>query len=209
MASTGTATRWRTRAVWLAWATIAWNVVEAGVSIWAGLQAGSTALLGFGIDAVIETMSATVVLWQLWDPDLADARERRALRLIGASFFLLTAWIVVESVRDLVTATAPATSTVGIVITSLSLVVMPVLAMTKRRVGREMHSQVVLADAQETLLCTWLSAIVLAGLALNAAFGWWWADPVAALGVAWLALGEGREAWSGDHHHDHRPGTRR
>lgn len=192
------ATTWRRRALWLAWATIAWNTVEAGVSIWAGTRAGSTALLGFGIDAVIETLSATVVLWQLWDPDLAEDRERRALRLIGVSFFLLAAFITVESLRDLLTASRPEVAPLGIAITGLSLVVMPLLAVAKQRVGRALDSQVVLADAQETFLCTWLSAIVLGGLALNALFGWWWADPVAALGVAWLAMREGREAWSGD-----------
>lgn len=199
---TRTAVTWRRRALWLAWVTIAWNVVEAAVAIWAGIGAGSTALVGFGIDAVIETLSATVVLWQLWDPDLSEERERRALRLIGISFFLLAGYIVVESTRDLVAATEPAASPVGITITALSLVVMPLLALAKRRVGRSMDSHVVLADAQETLLCTWLSAIVLAGLALNANLGWWWADPVAALGVAWLAVREGHEAWTGDHH-DH------
>lgn len=193
---------WRRRALWLAWATIAWNVVEATVSIWAGVGAGSTALVGFGIDAVIETLSAMVVLWQLWDPDLSEDRERHALRLIGVSFFLLAGYVVVESVRDLVAATAPAASSVGITITALSLVVMPLLALAKRHVGRAMDSQVVLADAQETLLCAVLSAIVLAGLALNGALGWWWADPVAALGVAWMAVREGREAWTGDDHDD-------
>lgn len=198
---TGTAQTWRQRALWLAWATIAWNVVEAAVSIWAGLGAGSTALVGFGVDAVIETLSATVVLWQLWDPDLSEDRERRALRLIGVSFFLLAAYVGVESVRDLLTAAEPAASPVGITIAGLSLVVMPLLALAKRHVGRAMDSHVVLADAQETLLCTWLSAIVLVGLVLNATLGWWWADPVAALGVAWLAIGEGREAWTGDHDH--------
>lgn len=193
---------WRRRALWLAWATIAWNVVEAAVSILAGIRAGSTALVGFGIDAVIETLSATVVLWQLWDPDLSEDRELHALRLIAVSFFLLAGYILVESVRDLTTGAEPAASPIGITITALSLIVMPLLALAKRRVGQAMDSHVVLADAQETLLCTWLSAIVLAGLALNATIGWWWADPIAALGVAWLAVREGREAWTGDHH-DH------
>lgn len=197
MTTTDASTSWRTRALWLAWATVAWNVVEAVVSVWAGLGASSTALVGFGIDATIEVFAAGVVIWQLTDPDLAEHRERRALRLIGVSFFLLAAYIVIESLRDLVTAAPPESSIAGIVITSLSLLVMPVLALAKRRVGRAMDSPVVLADAQETLLCTWLSAIVLVGLALNAALGWWWADPVAALGVAWLALREGLEAWSG------------
>lgn len=200
--STHADSTWRRRALWLAWATIAWNVVEAAVSIGAGIGAGSTALVGFGIDAVIETLSATVVVWQLWDPDRSEDRERHALRLIGVSFLLLAGYILVESVRDLTTGAEPAASPVGITITALSLIVMPLLALAKRRVGRAMDSHVVLADAQETLLCTWLSAIVLAGLVLNATVGWWWADPVAALGVAWLAVREGHEAWTGDHH-DH------
>ncbi len=191
-----TMAQWRTRALWLAWATVAWNVVEATVSTWAGLRAGSTALVGFGIDAGIETFSAGVVIWQLQGRD--EARERRAMRLIGWGFFLLAAWVTVESVRDLWDGTAADPSPVGIVITVLSLVVMPVLALAKRRVGTAMGSRVVLADAQETLLCTYLSAIVLVGLVLNATLGWWWADPIAALGVAWLAVGEGREAWEDD-----------
>lgn len=196
------AARWRRSALLLAWVTMVWNTIEAGVSIWAGTRAGSTALVGFGIDAMIETMSATVVLWQLWDPDLAADREQRALKLIGISFFLLATYITVESLRDLATLTRPDAAPLGIAITGLSLIVMPLLAVAKRRVGRAMDSHVVLADAQETFLCTWLSAIVLGGLALNAILGWWWADAVAALGVAWLAIREGREAWTGDHH-DH------
>lgn len=193
---TTTMARWRTRALWLAWATVAWNVVEAAVSTWAGLRAGSTALVGFGIDAGIETFSAGVVIWQLEGRD--EARERRAMRLIGWGFFLLAAWVTVESVRDLLDGTAADPSPAGIVITVLSLVVMPVLALAKRRVGTAMGSRVVLADAQETFLCMYLSAIVLVGLVLNATLGWWWADPIAALGVAWLAVGEGREAWEDD-----------
>jgi len=193
---TTTMTQWRTRALWLAWATVAWNVVEATVSTWAGLRAGSTALVGFGIDAGIETFSAGVVIWQLQGRD--EARERRAMRLIGWGFFLLAAWITVESVRGLLDGTAVDPSPVGIAITVLSLVVMPVLALAKRRVGSAMGSRVVLADAQETFLCTYLSAIVLVGLVLNATLGWWWADPIAALGVAWLAVGEGLDAWEDD-----------
>lgn len=188
--------RLRRNALRLAWATVAWNVVEATVSVWAGVRAGSTALVGFGVDAGIETFSAVVVIWQLQGVD--EDRERRAMRLIGWGFFLLAAWITVESGRDLLAASAPEASPVGIAVTVVSLLVMPMLALAKRRVGTAMGSRVVLADARETLLCTYLSAVVLAGLVLTAAFGWWWADPVAALGVAWLAVGEGREAWEDD-----------
>lgn len=180
----------------LAWLTIAWNVVEAVVAIWAGAEAGSLALVGFGVDSTIETMSAVVVLWRLQEG--GERREEAALKLIAVSFFLLATWIVIQSIRDLVTASAPEVSVVGMVLTAVSVVVMPALAIAKQRVGGRMGSQVVLADAVETWLCTWLSAIVLAGLALNALFGWWWADPVAALGIAWLAVREGREAWEGD-----------
>lgn len=184
------------RARALAYLTIAWNVVEAVVAILAGAAAGSLALVGFGVDATIETMSAVVVLWRLGD--VSDRREDRALRLIAAGFFLLSAYIVVESVRDLATASEPEVSVPGMIVTGLSLLVMPALANAKQRVGTRMGSRVVLADAVETWLCTYLSAIVLGGLVLNAAFGWWWADPVAALGVGHLALREGLEAWRGD-----------
>lgn len=187
------------RARLLAWATITWNVVEAVVAIAAGSAAGSLALVGFGVDSTIEVLSAIVVLWRL--NDVSEEREERALKLIGISFLLLAVWIVVQSVRSLSAGTVADVSVVGIVLTGLSLVVMPLLARGKQTVGRAMNSAVVLADAVETWLCTSLSAIVLAGLALNAAFGWWWADPAAALGIAWLAVREGREAWHGDHDH--------
>lgn len=190
-----TLTRW---AFWLAYATIGWNAIEAVIAVSAGLVAGSIALIGFGFDSTIEVFSAIVVIWRL--RGAADEREERALKLIAVSFFVLAAYVTVQSVYDLATAARPGTSTVGIVLTALSLVVMPALAWGKRRVGRAMGSAVVLADSVETLLCTYLSAIVLAGLALNAWLGWWWADPVAALGVAWLAFREGREAWEGDEH---------
>lgn len=183
------------RARWLAYLTIAWNVIEAVVAIAAGASAGSIALVAFGIDSTIETMSAVVVVWRL--NDVSDDREERALKLIAVSFFLLAAFITFQSARDLITASQPETSIPGITITALSLVVMPLLARAKQRVGERMASRVVLADAVETWLCTYLSAIVLAGLLLNASGGWWWADPVAALGVAYLALREGREAWEG------------
>lgn len=184
------------RARQLAWFTIVWNVVEAVVAITAGAAAGSLALIGFGVDSSIETLSAVVVLWRL--QGVAEEREERALQLVAISFFLLAAYIVVESARDLLATAAPEVSVPGIAITSLSLVVMPLLARAKQRVGRQLGSRVVLADAVETWLCTYLSAIVLSGLVVNAVLGWWWADPVAALGVAWLAVREGREAWEGE-----------
>lgn len=191
-------TRLLRRARWLASLTIVWNVIEAVVAIAAGVVAGSLALIGFGIDSTIETLSAFVVLWRLHD--VSDEREERALKLIAISFFLLAAYISFQSLHDLISGDRPETSIPGIVITSLSLIVMPLLATAKQRVGRQMDSRVVSADAVETWLCTYLSAIVLGGLLLNATLGWWWADPVAALGVAYLALREGREAWEGEDH---------
>lgn len=184
------------RAVRLEWTTIGWNSVEAVVAVSAGLIASSVALLGFGFDSTIETFAAAVVLWRL--RGAGHAREERALRLIAASFFVLAAYVAGQSLYDLVTVARPEESLPGIVLTALSLVVMPVLAVAKRRAGERIASRALVADSAETLLCTYLSAVVLGGLALNAAFGWWWADPVAGLVIAYLAVREGREAWAGD-----------
>jgi divalent metal cation (Fe/Co/Zn/Cd) transporter len=188
--------RLRRRAVVLAWATIAWNVVEAVVAIGAGLEAGSLALIGFGLDSTIEVGSAAVILWQFAGAD--EQRERQALRLIAVSFFALAAYVTGQALVDLATTSGPDSSVVGIVLASLSLVVMPLLATAKRRTGQRLGSVTVAADSQQTWLCTYLSAVLLVGLVLNAAFGWWWADPVAGLVIAALALREGREAWEGD-----------
>jgi divalent metal cation (Fe/Co/Zn/Cd) transporter len=190
------------RGLWLAGLTIAWNVIEAVVAIGAGIAAGSLALVAFGFDSVIEVLSAWVVVWQFrgelrggYDHD----RERKALRLIAVTFFVLAAYVVVGAGRDLLGAGGEAGgSTVGIVLAALSLAVMPTLAWAKRRTALALDSPTLRADAQETLLCAWLSAALLAGLALNVAFGWWWADPVAALAIAGLAVNEGIEAWRGD-----------
>lgn len=180
----------------LAWLTIAWNVVEGIIAVGAGIAAGSLALVGFGFDSFIEVFAGGVVLWQL--QGVAEERERRALRLIGLSFFLLAAYVAVEGVRDLLTGNEAGESTVGIVLAGVSLVVMPLLAWAKRRTGRELVNPVILADATETALCSYLSAILLGGLVLNVAWGWWWADTLAAFGIAVLAVREGREAWQGE-----------
>jgi divalent metal cation (Fe/Co/Zn/Cd) transporter len=180
----------------LAWLTIAWNVIEAVVAIGAGLAADSIALVGFGFDSTIEVLAACVVLWRFRSDD--EARERQALRLIGVTFFALAAYVSVEAIRDLVAGGEAETSTVGIGLAIASAVVMPLLAWAKRRVGRRLGSSVVVADSTQTLLCTYLSFILLAGLVLNATVGLGWADPVAALGIAVLAAREGREAWRGD-----------
>lgn len=178
-------------------ATIAYNVVEAVVAVTAGVQASSTALIGFGLDSVIEVASAAAVAWQFSGPD-HERRERTALRAIAVSFFALAAYVSVESVRALLGADRAEHSTVGLVLAAVSLVVMPVLSAAQRRTGRELGSASAVADSRQTLLCTYLSGVLLVGLAVNSLFGWWWADPVAALVVAAVAVKEGREAWRGD-----------
>jgi len=184
------------RAVRLAWATIAWNVVEAVVAIVAGSAASSIALIGFGLDSMVEVMSAVVILWQFHG--LAEDREHRALKLIAMCFFALAAYVGLQAVIDLLSRSEPKSSTVGIGLAIASLIVMPLLARAKRRNGTAMGSATVVADSNQTKLCAYLSAILLAGLILNATAGWWWADPVAALGIAALAVREGREAWRGE-----------
>ena len=180
----------------LEYLTITWNAVEAIVAVWAGITAGSIALVGFGLDSVIEVFAATVVVWEL--RGVGEERERRALRLIAVSFFVLATYVTAEAVRDLIVGSEAGESTVGIGLAAVSLVVMPVLALGKRRVGRAMNSRTLIADSTETLLCSYLSAVLLVGLVLNATVGWWWADPLAAMGIAFLAAREGLEAWRGE-----------
>lgn len=187
---------WHQRALLLAWFTIAWNVVEAIVALAAGSAADSSALIGFGLDSTIEVSSAAVVLWQFRSP-IPESRERLALRLIALSFFALAIWVAASALLDLAQRSAPEASVVGIVLAIVSLIVMPGLAVAKQRVGRAMGAATVLADSAQTWLCTSLSAVLLVGLGANALFGWWWADPVAGLVIAVVALREGREAWKG------------
>lgn len=184
-------------ALGLAWATIAWNTVEAVVAIGAGAVASSIALISFGLDSTVEVLSASVIVWQM-TRDVPEDREARALRLIAVSFFALAGYVTVQAIVDLLTGNEPDTSTVGIVLAAVSLVVMPVLAWLKRRNGRRLGSNSVVADSRQTMLCTYLSAVLLIGLVLNATVGWWWADPLAALVIAALAFHEGREAWRGE-----------
>lgn len=182
----------------LEYLTIAWNVVEAGVAIGAGLLAGSTALLGFGVDSVIESSSGAVLLWRLQDGEQHGARERLALRLVGVAFLALAAWVGFEAVRSLWSAEAPAASYPGIAIAALSLAVMPWLAHKKRKVAAELGSRALDADSKQTSLCAYLSAILLGGLLLNALAGWWWADGVAALLMVPIIVHEGVEALRGE-----------
>lgn len=178
-------------------ATITYNVVEAVVALTAGTLAGSVALIGFGLDSVIEVSSAAAVAWQFAGRDPAR-RERAALRVIGWSFFALAAFVTVGSLRALAGAAEPDRSPVGIALVAVSVAVMPFLSWAQRRAGRELGSASAVADSRQTLLCTYLSAAVLVGLVLNATLGWWWADPAAGLVLAALAVREGRDAWRGD-----------
>lgn len=178
-------------------ATITYNVVEAVVAITAGTVAGSAALVGFGLDSTVEVLSAAAVAWQFAGRD-HEARERVALRVIAVSFFALAAYVSVQAIRALLGAADADHSTVGIVLAATSLVVMPGLSWFERRTGRELGSASVIADSKQTLICSYLSAALLAGLLLDSALGWWWADPIAALTIAGFALREGWEAWHGD-----------
>ncbi|MEU3642357.1 cation transporter [Lentzea sp. NPDC034063] len=179
-------------------ATITYNVVEAVIALAAGTVAGSTALIGFGLDSVIEVASATAVAWQFAGRD-PEKRERTALKVIAVSFFALAAYVSVESVLSLLQGERAEHSTVGIVLAAVSLVIMPGLSYAQRRAGRELGSASAVADSKQTLLCTYLSAVLLVGLVVNSLFGWWWADPLAALVIAVVAVREGREAWRGHH----------
>lgn len=180
-------------------ATITYNVVEAIVAIIAGSLASSTALIGFGLDSVIEVSSAAAVAWQFSAADHAvrEAREKTTLRIIAVSFFALAAYVTVDAVRALAGTGEADRSIPGIVLAALSLLVMPFLSAAQRRAGRELGSASAVADSRQTLLCTYLSAVLLAGLVLNATVGWSWADPVAALVIAVVAAKEGRDAWQG------------
>ncbi|EJZ13452.1 putative cation efflux protein [Mycolicibacterium fortuitum subsp. fortuitum DSM 46621 = ATCC 6841 = JCM 6387] len=182
---------------WFVAATIAYNIIESIVAIGEGTRVSSTALIGFGLDSVIEVSSAAAVAWQFSSPD-PEAREKAALRVIAVSFFALAGYVTVEAVRSLAGATEARHSSIGIALTAVSLVIMPALSWAQRRAGRELGSRSAVADSKQTLLCTYLSAVVLAGLVVNSLLGWTWADPIAALILAGVAVNEGREAWRGE-----------
>jgi len=175
-------------------ATIVYNSLEAVISILAGVVAGSVALIGFGFDSIIEVGSSIAGLWRLGadrSPVARQRAERWALRVIGVCFLLLAFYVLMDAVRTLVRREPPAESVIGIAIAAVSLVVMPLLARAKRRVAAQLSSSALTAEARQTSLCTYLSAILLGGLALNAVWGWWWADPVAALAMVPLIGYEG------------------
>ncbi len=178
-------------------ATISYNVIEAAVALTEGTRVSSTALVGFGLDSLIEVSSAVAIAWQVAAPD-PETREKAALRFVAVSFFALAVYITVDSVLSLFGVKEAEHSPIGIALAAVSLVVMPVLSLAQRRTGRELGSRSAVADSKQTLLCTYLSAVLLAGLLLNSLFGWSWADPVAALVIAGVAVREGREAWRRD-----------
>ena len=177
--------------------TIAYNLVEAVVAITAGTVASSSALIGFGLDSTVEVLSAAAVAWQFAVPD-HERREQTAMRVIAVSFFALAAYVSVEAVRNLLNGADADPSPVGIGLAALSVVVMPTVSWWERRTGRQLGSASVVADSKQTLLCAWLSAVLLVGLVLNATLGWSWADPIAALVIAAVAVREGREALQGE-----------
>jgi divalent metal cation (Fe/Co/Zn/Cd) transporter len=183
----------------LAWVGLGWHLVEAAVAIVAGAVAGSVALVGFGADSVIEAGAGTVVLWLMAGGRSASAgAERRAQQLIAGSFVVLAAYIGVESLRDLIGGHRPDASWVGIGLSIVTLATMPPLAAAKRRLGEALDSSATASESRQTMLCAYLSAALLLGLGAHAIFGWWWADPLAALVIAAVALREAREAWRGD-----------
>ena len=185
------------RAKMLAGFSVTYNVIEAVIAITAGLVAGSVALVGFGLDSVVEVSSGLIILWQ-FSHRIPESRERQALRLLAFSFFALAAYVGFESIRSLLIGADPDASTVGIVLAAVSLVVMPFISYAQRRTGKALGSNAVYADGTQTLLCTYLSAVLLVGLVLNATLGWSWADPVAGLIISAVAAREGLEAWRGE-----------
>ncbi len=188
------------RGLWLSWLTFGYNSIEATLSLVAAIVAGSVALLGFGVDSTIELAASAIAIWRLYndaDEDRRAERERLALRLIGASFVVLAIYLAYESVGMLWRREVPDESLLGILIAAVAVVVMPMLARAKRRVACGIGSGALNAEATQTMLCTYLSAILLVGLLLNAGLGWWWADPLAALGMVPIVGREGYDALRG------------
>jgi cation diffusion facilitator family transporter len=193
------------RGLELEYLTVSWNVLEGIIAVAAGIAAGSIALIGFGVDSFVETISGAVIIWRLMaethgrhDDEALKRIEQRAERLVGIAFLILAAYVAFEAVRTLSNQDAPDGSPVGIVLTAVSIVVMLWLARAKRRIGQALGSRAMIADAQQTYACWYLSVVALVGLGLNALFGFWWADPVAALGITMLLVREGIEALRGE-----------
>ncbi len=177
--------------------TISYNVIEAVIALTAGLIANSSALVGFGLDSVIEVSSAAAVAWQFAGPK-PEEREKIALRIIAFSFFGLAVFVSLDAISSLLRGHSAEHSTVGVILAAVSLLIMPAVSLTQRRTGQQLGSHSAVADSKQTLLCTYMSAVLLVGLLANSALGWWWADPIAALAIAALAVREGINAWRGD-----------
>jgi divalent metal cation (Fe/Co/Zn/Cd) transporter len=187
------------RARRLAWGGNAWHVVEFAIAVGAGIAAGSIALIGFGADSLVEVLAGTVIVWLFTGGrGSSHAAERRAQQLIAASFFVLAAYVTVESVRDLLGGHHPGASWVGVGLASFTAPTMPLLARAKRRVGQKLNSAATVKESAQNMVCAYLSVALLVGLLANAVAGWWWADPAAALVIAAVALKEGRESWRGE-----------
>ena len=189
------------RGIGLEYLTIGWNVVECLVAVAAGVIAGSVALVGFGVDSAIESVSGSVLLWRLHaerSGRQVETLERTALKMVGGSFFLLAAYVAYDSAVTLIQRKEPDRSFIGIVLAIVSLIVMPLLARAKRKAAANLNSAALQADSRQTSLCAYLSAILIGGLVLNAVLGWWWADPVAALVMVPIITNEGREAIKGE-----------
>jgi divalent metal cation (Fe/Co/Zn/Cd) transporter len=182
---------------WVVTATIGYNVIEAIIALAAGVAASSTALIAFGLDSIVEVLSAAAVAWQFSARD-PEAREKVALRIIAFSFFALAVYVIVDTALSFFGAREAEHSPVGILLAAVSLIVMPALSWFERRTGRELGSATAIADSKQTLLCAYLSGALLLGLLLNTVFGWSWADSIAALVIAGWAVKEGIEAWRGD-----------
>ena len=178
--------------------TLGWNLTEAVVGIGAGVIAGSIALIGFGVDSIIESFSGATLLWRLQSHEADEKREQLALKLVGISFFVLAAYVAIDAAKTLVQREPPHASIVGVCLAAVSIVVMPLLARAKRRVAARLNSRALVADSRQTDLCAYLSGILFVGLALNALFGWWWADSIAAIIMVPIITREGIEALRGD-----------
>jgi divalent metal cation (Fe/Co/Zn/Cd) transporter len=196
--------KWEARARLLAWGGIAWHFIEFAIAIAAGVAAGSIALIGFGVDSLIEAVAGFVVIWLFTGSRLqSHSAERRAQQMIAGSFFVLAAYVSVEAIRTLLAANEPGTSWVGIGLAAVTAPTMPLLAIAKRRVGQKLNSSATVKEGAQNMVCAYLSVALLAGLLLNALAGWWWADPAAALVIAAVAAKEGRESWRGEGCCDH------
>jgi divalent metal cation (Fe/Co/Zn/Cd) transporter len=187
------------RARLLAWGGNAWHFVEFAIAVGAGIAAGSIALVGFGFDSLIESFAGFIILWRFASSRAQfETAERRAQQLIAVSYFVLAAYVGVESVRTLLGSGHPETSWVGIGLAAVTAPTMPLLARAKRHVGRKLNSSATVSEASQNMICAYLSVALLVGLGANALFGWWWADPAAALVIAAVAVREGIESWRGD-----------